>query len=163
VSKMNGPTRKKFYDFLSNHNGEYCRCCGNLPTEGQLVIDHRDNNNENNSQDNLQLLCRRCNYLKNPRRPVDMCVSEEESPDQSEMEVSRTKEPSFRKFVCHQISEEKSIPEQELINSGSEYSGISPVTAKRYLNKMCSKVGIYQKRKIGRTVIVEYKMELDFL
>ena len=163
MSKMNGPTRKKFYDFLSNHNGEYCRCCGNLPTEGQLVIDHRDNNNENNSQDNLQLLCRRCNYLKNPRRPVDMCVSEEESPDQSEMEVSRTKEPSFRKFVCHQISEEKSIPEQELINSGSEYSGISPVTAQRYLNKMCSKVGIYQRRKIGRTVIVEYKMELDFL
>ncbi len=160
---MNGTTRKKFYDFLSNHNGEYCRCCGNLPTEGQLVIDHRDNNNENNSQDNLQLLCRRCNYLKNPRRPVDMCVSEEESPDQSELEVSRTKEPSFRKFVCHQISEEKSIPEQELINSGSEYSGISPVTAKRYLDKMCSKVGIYQKRKMGRTVIVEYKMELDFL
>jgi len=160
---MNGPTRKKLFQILVSRDGQFCKGCGALASEKPLVIDHRDNNNRNNDLSNLQILCRSCNYQKNPRRPVDMCVSEEESPDQSELEVSRTKEPSFRKFVCHQISEEKSIPEQELINSGSEYSGISPVTAKRYLNKMCSKVGIYQRRKIGRTVIVEYKIELDFL
>jgi len=87
-------------------------------------------------------------------------VSEEESPDQSELEVSRAREPIFRKFVCHQINEGKSIPEQELINSGSEHCGISPVTAKRYLNKMCSSMGICQRRQVGRTVVIEYKKEL---
>ena len=158
---MNGLTRKKTYHIIAERGGEYCRCCGALRTERALVIDHRDNNNGNNSLDNLQLLCRRCNYLKNPRRPVDMCVSKEESPDQSELLVNRTREPIFRKFVWHLINEGELIPEEELINSGSEHSGISPVTAKRYLNKMCSSIGICQRRQIGKTIIIEYKKELS--
>jgi len=160
---MNGPTRKKIYHIIAERDGEYCRCCRALPTERALVIDHRDNNNKNNRHDNYQLLCRRCNYLKNPRRPVDECESDCEAQDQTELEVSRAREPLFRKFVCHQLNEFGNIPEKEIIFSGSEGVGISPVTAQRYLGKMCSKVGICQKRKIGRTVIVEYKMELDFL
>jgi hypothetical protein len=32
-----------------------------------LLIDHIDNDNDNNDLDNLQLLCRSCNGLKNPR------------------------------------------------------------------------------------------------
>jgi len=159
---MNGPTRKKLFQILVKRDGQYCKCCGGLATENTLVIDHKDNISANNDLSNLQILCRRCNYLKNPRRPVDMCVSEEESPDQSELTVNRTKEPIFRKFVYHQINEGKPIPEQELINSGSEYSGISPVTAKRYLDKMCSSIGIFQRRKVRRTIVVEYKTELPF-
>jgi len=157
---VNGPTRKKLFQILVTRDGSYCKGCSASASEKSLVIDHKDNNSTNNVLSNLQILCRGCNYLKNPRRPLDLCVSEEESPDQSELEVSRTREPIFRKFVCHQINEEKSIPEQELINSGSEHSGISPVTAKRYLNKMCSTVGIYQRRQVGRMIVVEYKKDL---
>ena len=157
---MNGPTRQKLFQTLVKRDGSFCKCCGVLETERVLVIDHRDNNSRNNDLSNLQILCRSCNYLKNPRKPFDLCVSVEESPDQSELEVNRTREPIFRKFVCHQINERKSIPEQELINSGSELSRISPVTAKRYLNKMCSSIGICQRRQVDTTIVIEYKKEL---
>jgi len=76
MSKMSGPMRKKLYRIVAERDEEYCRCCGKLPNEAQLVLDHKDNNNSNNYHENLQLLCRSCNYLKNPRRePVDLCVS----------------------------------------------------------------------------------------
>ncbi len=34
---MNENTRKKLYALLVAEDGEYCRCCGLLPSEGQLV------------------------------------------------------------------------------------------------------------------------------
>ena len=157
MSRMNGMTRKKLYRSISQRDGEFCRGCGALPFERKLVVDHRDNDNRNNESSNHQLLCRKCNYLKNPRRPVDLCVSVDESPDQSELEVNRTREPIFRKFVCHEINERTSVPELELINSGSEISGISPVTAKRYLNKMCSPLGICHRHQVGKIIVIEYK------
>jgi len=160
---VNGPTRKKLLQILTNRDGSFCKCCGMLDTERPLVIDHRDNNNRNNDLSNLQILCRSCNYLKNPRRPVDLCVSVDESPDQSELEVNRTREPIFRKFVCHEINEKISVPELELINSGSEISSISPVTAKRYLNKMCSFIGICQRRQVDKIIVIEYKKELPLI
>ncbi len=71
MSNMNGITRKKLYPIIVSRDGEYCKCCGVLSTEQQLVIDHKDNDNSNNGLLNLQLLCRTCNYLKNPRQPLD--------------------------------------------------------------------------------------------
>ena len=162
MSKMNGPTRKKLYEFLCNRDGEYCKCCGKLPREGQLVVDHRDNNNENNNPENHQLLCRQCNYLKNPRRPVDECVSEEETHDQSELEVSRLREPFFRKYAYHLVNEQKTVPEIDIINSGAEHVSISPVTAKRYLNKMCSSIGLLERKHIGKSINIQYKDDLGF-
>jgi len=75
---MNGPTRKKLYTRIAERDGEFCQKCEKLSSEGQIIVDHIDNNNSNNSFENLQLLCRSCNYKKNPRRPVDECVSENE-------------------------------------------------------------------------------------
>jgi len=162
VSRLNGYTRKKLYRQLARRDGEFCRCCGALPWEKQLVIDHRDNDNNNNNPENHQLLCRVCNYLKNPRRPVDVCVSEGEAPDQTELEKNRTTEPLFRKYVAHEINEKCKVSEQDLINGGAEHVGISPVTAKRHMNKMCSPDGFYQRKRIGGTVVVYYKDEVYF-
>jgi len=162
MSKMNGPTRKKTYLIIADRDGEYCRGCGALPTERPLVIDHRDNDNGNNSPDNFQLLCRPCNYRKNPRRPVDECVSEEETHDQSEIEVSRLREPFFRKYAYHLVNEQKTVPEIDIINSGAEHVSISPVTAKRYLNKMCSSIGLLQRKHIGKSINIQYKDDLVF-
>ena len=159
MSKMNGPTRKKLYKEMIVDEGEFCKNCNVLGKERQLVIDHKDNNNSNNHRENRQFLCRRCNYKKNPKRPVDECVSENEK---SELQVNRTKEPQFRKFVAHEINERVRVPEHELINLGAEHIGMSPVTTKRYLDKMCSLFGIYQRTKSASTILVEYKNECMF-
>jgi len=158
VSRMNGITRKKLYNEMINDEAEFCKICGVTAKERQLVIDHKDNNNSNNHRENRQFLCRPCNYKKNPR-PVDECVSENEK---SELQVSRTKEPQFRKFVAHEINERVRVPERELINSGAEHIGVSPVTTKRYLDKLCSAFGIYQRIKSVSTIVVEYKNEVMF-
>lgn len=162
MSKLNGPTRRKLYRGMSEDEGEFCKRCGVTAKERQLVIDHKDNDNSNNSRENRQFLCRPCNYFKNPRRPVVECVSESEAHDQSELQTSRQKEPFFRKFVCHVINEQGPTPEEDLIYSGAESVGISPVTASRYLKNMCSSVGILQKKKFGQTSVVRYKNELSF-
>jgi len=159
---MNGITRKKIYSKLSSRDGEYCKGCGKLSSEGQLVIDHRDNNNRNNNSSNIQLLCRSCNYLKNPRRPVDLCVRNSESLE-TEIQINRTKEPQFKRYVGQRVNEEGKVPEFDLINSGAEILDISPETTKRYLNKMCSSAGVYHKMVIGNTSVIKYKAEIPFL
>ncbi len=137
---MNGKTRKKWYEFLAKRDGEFCKCCGKLPTEGQLVVDHRDNNPKNNVPDNLQLLCRSCNYIKNPR-PLDLCVSL----DSNVVRINKSKEPKYRKFVYDHLDESGSIDYDDAIYSGSEIIGVSPETSKRYIRKMCSKGGRLEK------------------
>ncbi len=161
---MNGQTRKKLYAILATEEGEYCKCCGLLPSEGQLVVDHKDNDNSNNARENLQLLCRRCNYLKNPRRPLDMCVNEEEYGDETELQNSKKNEPLFRKYVFSRLNESSDgqIPERELYYGGSEHIGNSPVTCQRYLMKMCSVEGVLRRWSYGKTIVVGYKKELDF-
>lgn len=159
MRELNGRTRKNFYDLLANRDGEYCKCCGKLPIECQLVVDHKDNNPLNNDPSNLQLLCRRCNYLKNPRRePVDLCVSESVADGRiTEIDINRRKESLFRKQVFHMINEFGEFPENELKNSISEDIGISPVTATRYLDKMCSGRGILERVNRVKTVTIRYK------
>lgn len=160
VSRMNGPTRKKAYQFLVKQDGEYCKGCGALPSERQLVVDHRDNNNSNNNPDNWQLLCRPCNALKNPR-PVDVCVSENGS-QATELQVNRTKEPKFKKMLAQLINEKQYHEEKDLTNSIAERLDLSPVTVKRYLDKVCSSHGIYQRHKIVDTVVIRYKNETQY-
>ncbi|MGI0058101.1 MAG: hypothetical protein ACREAK_12110, partial [Nitrosarchaeum sp.] len=105
------------------------------------------------------------NYLKNPRRPLDKCVNESESEDETELQNSKKHEPLFRKYVHHQLHEngEKSIPEKDLINGAAEHIGNSPVTCQRYLNKMCSSEGVLRRWRYVKTVVVGYKQELKFV
>jgi len=141
MSNMNGNTRKKLYITCVQRNGNTCQKCGISDDKKQLIIDHIDNNNYNNSLENLQLLCRRCNYLKNPRRPFDECVSEC-SDFESSIKINQTKEHEFRQWAYEELDSKRSILKREFINRGAEVVKISPVTAKRYLDKMCSKAGI---------------------
>ena len=160
VCELNGVTRKKLYSFIAKRDGEYCSCCGVLSHERQLVVDHKDNNNKNNDYENLQLLCRTCNYLKNPR-PENFGVSENiEINHESELETNRKKEPQFRKYVSHQINERNQVPWKDLMFSGAEIHSLSPATVERYLRKLTSPAGIFQTRLIGNTEVVEYKDEL---
>jgi len=159
---MNGRTRKKLYKKIAKHDGEYCRCCGALASERPLVLDHKDNDNSNNDENNLQLLCRPCNYIKNPRRPVDECVRDEDAPDMSEIKVNRKKEPQFRNFVWHKRNERRIVAWKELKFSGAEHVGMSPITTERYLEKMCSNTGSLKKIQHGKNFFVSMKGELKF-
>lgn len=163
VSRMNSVLRKKFYKIIVERDGEYCRCCGALPHEHLLVIDHRDNNNSNNSSENLQLLCKSCNYRKNPR-PVDKCVREKENENQStsELEQSQKMEPQFRKYIIGRIEEQGEVSEKKIIVEAAEAIGNSQVSNKRYLEKMCSVEGPCYRKKVGDTVMVRLRQELNF-
>jgi len=147
MGNMNGITRNQKYQEIAQRDGEYCKCCGKLPNEGQLVIDHRDNNNCNNSLNNLQLLCRSCNYLKNPRKsPLDLCVSEN---DKFEARLSkfRQKEIEFEEYLDEEIENSRAyiVGMDDAIHSGAQKVGISIITAERYLKKLISKEGRFKK------------------
>lgn len=160
---MNGTTRQKKYEFVAKRDGEFCRGCCALPCERQLILDHIDNNDNHNDEENLQILCRSCNYIKNPRRPFDLCERESGAEDHSEIEINKLKEPAFRKFVFQQLYEHGKIPEKDLINSACEVIGISPVTGKRYLDKMSSSTGILKRSTSVNTVIISLKDELKLV
>jgi len=137
MSKMNGRTRRVLYGLLAKRDGDFCKMCTVSASERQLIIDHKDNDNANNRLDNLQLLCRACNYRKNPRRPVDKCVRSEPV----SVRINHSKEPEFRKFVYKEMVWRKPYTFKKLVYAGAEKVGISPITAERYLNKMCSDTG----------------------
>jgi len=92
-----------------------------------------------------------------------VCVSEDLNSFQTEIQINLSSEPLFRKFIMHEINERKQIPETELINSGAEDVRISPVTAKRYLDKMCSERGILLRTKKIKTLVISYKPEIPYV
>lgn len=75
----------------------------------------------------------------------------------NEIEVNRKKEPKFREYVIHEINELGFVQEQDLIYSGAEKLGLSSVTTARYLKKMVSKVGLFQRQIRGGTYWIMYK------
>lgn len=161
MSRMNSRTRKKLYPIIAKRDGEICRVCHILATEKQLVLDHMNNDNSDNSLNNLQLLCKSCNYLKNPRKqPVDnLCVRvcEEERPLTPEMVENRRKEPRFRRWLFGKILKDGKIRYEEAVDAGAEYIQASTETVKRYLRKMTSSEGMYaiQNDAQGYPYVVE--------
>jgi len=182
MCNMNSRDGRKWRDFLKEKNGGYCQWCKVSDKDKQLVIDHKDNHNNNNHPDNLQLLCRSCNYKKNPRlserEPLDKCVSvgNKQNNNQnttqdsniykyystintpSEIEINRAKEPRFIIYIEKTIDEHGEWEEIDLKNSGAQAIGISTTTAKRYLDKMCSRLeGNYIKFKIDTETFIKKK------
>ena len=165
MSNMNSRQRNKAYSYLKKRFGAYCRGCQALESERELVIDHRDNNNFNNHSNNWQLLCRSCNYIKNPRlveRPLDVCGGGCDSLDrETEITINREKEPKFREYVKLRVTEEKQVPQQDLINGGAEYCGCSIKTTARWLAKMTSSQGELRKKKVGNVTMIIIKEESE--
>lgn len=157
MSNMNSRTRSILYEFLRLRDGGICKKCSISENEKELVIDHIDNNNGNNSLDNVQLLCRKCNYIKNPRlaerEPLDsvgVCATPQLDMSM-EIRINREKEPQFRKYVIDRISRDGEAIKTDLIDSGAEVVGISPKTSTKYLRKMCSSEGQFQIIRKNRT------------
>ena len=164
MSNKNGRDRKRDYENIKKRDGAYCRGCQALETERELIIHHKDNNNSNNSYSNLILLCRKCNYMVHPRlserEPLDVCGGVRDSLDrETEITINREKEPKFREYVEFRVGEEKEVPQQDLINGGAEYCDCSQKTTRRYLDKLTSSEGKYQKKKIENITMIYLKEE----
>lgn len=164
MSKMNSVARKKWYAFLVERDREHCNFCGKLPSEGQLVLDHKDNNNSHNNPENLQLLCRRCNLIKDSKRPVDECVSENKSENMSELQIKQKKNPEFTKLLLKMINDSPNydIPQDQTLDTIAKIIDMSQVTLKRYLLTECSEAGILERFKIAGKWVISYKKELSF-
>jgi len=153
VSRMNGKTIHKLHETLINNFGNVCQRCGVLGCLKQLIIDHKDNDNSNNNLDNLQFLCRSCNYKKDSRKSIDMCVRT--SPpisSTSSLSINRKKEPLFMQFVFEDLDGRKGKEVSDptfnyLVYSGAQKLEISPVTTARYLKKMISSSGPLDKHE----------------
>jgi len=165
MSNMNSRKRKIAYPYLKNEFGAYCQMCQALESERELIIDHIDNNNRNNNPSNWQFLCYTCNYIKNPRlkerkEPLDVCGGVYDSLyRETEITINREKEPKFRKYVELIVGEEKQVPQQDLINGGAEMFECSQKTTRRYLEKLTSSEGRYEKRKDGNITMIYLKEE----
>lgn len=156
---MNGRDRDRFYPQVSKRDGEICKGCGKLPSEtkeGFLLIDHRDNNNSNNDLDNLQLLCRRCNYLKNPRGQRELS----ERAATPEMKKGERMERFFRSWLFGIVTTNHKWLLEDVIDAGAEKTGGSTETIKRYIRKCVSSEGIYEivEGQLGREFI-QFKQE----
>jgi len=160
MSNMNSRTRRRWYRLLAKRDGLVCKFCQKSPPEVKLVIDHKDNDNSNDHPSNLQLLCRRCNYLKNPRRPFDVSVSKSERigvNSQRELDVNRNKEPQFREYAITKLDKEGRHDEDDLIFSAAEKLSLSPTTTRRYLSKMCSSEGKLERIRNGDQILIRFR------
>ncbi len=156
LSNMNSTLHGISYELLKVKYGEFCMMCLASHTERELVIDHIDNDNSNNNPNNLQFLCRSCNYKKNPRfaerEPLDLCEGVRGSDSgtiPTEITINRVKEPAFREYVDDIMRNNDEMLASNLIDSGAEKVGISVTTASRYLKKLCSSEGKFEKIRKG--------------
>lgn len=143
MTNMNGRDRDRFYPDIARRDGEYCRGCSKLASEtkeGFLLIDHIDNDNSNNDLSNLQFLCRRCNYLKNPRGNKSI----QERPSTPEMKKGERMERYFRNWLFGLITENHKWLLEDVIDAGAERTQGSTETIKRYLRKCISSEGMYE-------------------
>lgn len=147
MARLNSRQRDDLWNtvcFSGQTHGEYCRGCG-VPvsksrnsTYPQGIIDHIDNDNNNNHLSNLQILCRSCNEIKNPRG----FVTSMNRTGMTRAETTNERaEPQFRKWIFRIISDKSSVSFEDLQNGGAQKFGISPITAERYLNKLTSITG----------------------
>lgn len=143
MSNMNSRDRAEKYPEIVKRDGEFCRGCSKLAhetQEGFLCIDHRDNDNSNNNIMNLQLLCRRCNYLKNPRNYGSLS----ERPQTPEMKKGERMEKHFRNWLFGIVTNNHKWLLEDVIDSGAEITGGSTETIKRYVRKCVSEAGMYE-------------------
>jgi len=180
---MNGRERGKWYpEVVKKQNGEYCVGCriglicrrlkeGEKPfVTNILFIDHIDNNPKNNILENMQLLCSACNKIKNPSQKESDSIPS--GIKNAEMIRGDIQEKKYRKRIDRTIDKHNWIKVDDAINAGAEHLTtdeitISPVTTKRYLQKLTSLVGNFSVKEdwVCRTIdlqrLTEWLEEID--
>jgi hypothetical protein len=131
-------------------------------TPNTLDIDHIDGNPNNDNQDNLRLLCRRCNVATSnrlhPRRNHSSDLREREKREgrpatriarldanyregSPEMQANLLYEVPFRRWLMQKVTTEGGYDRTTAIAEGAELVGCSPLTTARYITKLTSPSG----------------------
>ena len=174
LTRLNSRQRKKWYEFLVKRDGEQCKKCGRTPPNQvkKLIIDRIDNQGDYSDLSKLQLLCYRCNYLKNPRikerKPLDKGEGGEEDEDVlvekidleyvSSLDVSRRQKPLLQPYVDRRLDESpKGVDYSDLVACIALKLDIVTRTAEKWLIPYCSSEGPYEIFKDGKTRFVRRK------
>lgn len=152
MSRMNSRNRRINYAILMQRDGQRCANCAKLGDYGSLMIDHRDNDDNNNELSNLQLLCRSCNTKKNPRgkgkkhSPTRASVDDYDKPRPMSPEMAKSilAKGKLRKWVAKEVRKHGYLALEDAIDSGTEVADCSEVAAKKYLKSMTSRMGKYE-------------------
>ncbi|WP_148680160.1 hypothetical protein [Nitrosopumilus maritimus] len=149
-------------DVLANDSvdDQFCQMCGKSSTKNPLSKVTADD-----SEEKELVMCNTCICLRNLSL---LCVSESEkirkdTGYETEIQINRRKEVRFRLYAYQQISESENlrVEEHDLINSAAEKINISPITARRYLDKICSSAGVLKRVDDGDSVYVEYSLKKE--
>ena len=139
---------------------QFCQMCGVSSKECKLVTTSWK---PPNRRTKTLILCTPCLAIFQISK---VCASEREKLKANEsyvteLQVSRRKQIPFRLYVFARLqeTEDKRLPERDLINSGAEVVGISTTTARRYLDKMCSSAGVLERKYDGDEAYISFKME----
>lgn len=156
------------------------------PPDDPLEIDHADGDPENWDPANLHLLCGGCNLILRGKSSEDhrtllriygaknVCVRVSECESDAtrwarsavdylsgspEMQANSYYEVHYRNWMIEIVTRFKKLSQDEAIHSGAEMVGCSPASAGRYLKKMCSAAGIFEKYRDDDGIIqVRYKL-----
>lgn len=133
---------------VKNQGGSFCKGCGkrvyydeDIEAGHPLgVIDHIDNKRKPhiNKIDNLQILCRSCNRIKNPRKPFLPPIQQ----TASEVKNKECEKP-FREWIFSYVLQKGEMPFKHAHMGGAEKFSCNPETTRKYLGKMTSPEGLY--------------------
>jgi len=145
-------------DVVQKASDTSCHKCGISSAENRLIGKKKTRKNRNKDQ---IMYCSKC-LVKERHHDICIDLRNQISTDEehtTSLQENKRKEPRFRLWVFEKISEAKDNKWElmDLINAGAEAIGISPMTARRHLDKMCSSVGVLTKKYDGKTVHVAFK------
>jgi len=84
-------------------------------------------------------------------------VCEKDMSTTDEIDINKKNEPLFKILLAKTINEERQHEEKDLVFSLAYILSVSPMTLKRYLGKVCSSAGIYDRVKTRMGSFVQYK------
>ncbi len=129
--------------FCINRDGRRCAICGRFISLDKAVLHHKDNDSSNNPKDgsNWQAVCKRDNYLANPRnskRDTAVDINESTYIRESSAELRKAERmfPKFCHWLFNYLSHNTRIEYDTCINTSANVTGGSQITMQRYLDKV---------------------------
>jgi hypothetical protein len=160
MSRMNSRNRKKYLpEIIKRDGGIYCFIGGEPLNPEDACIDHWCNDDDDNEFENLHVLCKSMNAVKNPRgrdkrhkvlSPVcgnvytDMINDGRLRANSIEILINLKSEPNFNHWLFWKISHNGEIPFEEALDGGATFARCSQETVRRYLKKDCCELGLYR-------------------
>lgn len=118
----------------------FCICCGKplqWYQEPIAIVEHKDNDPTNNTDENIHIYCRGCNQLKNPRKAKKRITEKMHitSMEQTQSQAINTRvENPWRAWTIGKIDlyAPDGFPVEHAIYGGAELFKCSPATIDRY-------------------------------